>query len=326
MSIVVTQEYLEQLKFKAFKSNMNYDINDLNRIITDPNYEFFKESGMNIKYKDIFNRIPSCEKIYGVLEPDYKLKVGKLEPVLNSRGEQVLDNLGKPKFKKVKKIIKQGESLPEDINLIQGTQLSYKCGDQRGKVNTVPGIYVIYQQELIVHFISYDILFPEKLNGSLFNQHYTTNFKITKLDKTDRLKLLKNIYKLNNLDIQQMNNLITELRRRNELDKQIQEIKKHLDKQSLNVEENEKIINQFYGITQDIENKFKVKRAVFLDLLLSWYYLTNKKEKWITTHSQKCGVYNVPNEILPFITTLRTTGDIAQFNIKKVLAFNNLNI
>ena len=276
----ITKEYLIKCKNKAEKSNIKYNPKDLENICTEPDGRVSCTNGRYLTLKEVLPLIPSAENVRGVLKPCVKLKTGYRTITKSKLGYMTTTN---------HKTILNLNDLPEHFNLnqVECLCLDYKCGGSRSKALPLGSVTVLYKGECCAHTFCIESYFPQYNKNKLFY--------IGVGDTTTTCKL--NVYQKLQHSFSQLNNWSED---------KIKGLLKRLEQ-----------LSKGEIKCYEIQKEFNCDRNFFLDLVMTYYYLTNKKHKFVTAKAQQQGIYVITPDILQYLSSLRNNSDLVlQSHIK----------
>lgn len=269
----ITEAELIRRKNEAQHSKIKYNPEDLENICTDPNGIVGTINNMPIKLKIALPRLPSPENIRGILYQSAKLKTGYKKQVKSKTGFMTSRN-----FKTIVDLKDVDDDF--DFSQVESLCLPYKCGKSRCKTLSLGSISVLYTNECCVHNFCIECYYPEITRNKLFPLHSISGTTDCTL----------NVYQVMKYSFKELNNWP---------EFKIKAFIKCLQQ-----------VSQAQIKCCDVEKEFHCQRHIFFDIAMYYYYLTNKKNKFVTEKAQQQGIFCITNSMLSFMGSLRTSNDL----------------
>lgn len=252
------QTILEANKYNAINSKTLYNKEDLNHLITDPNYvEHFSFGSYTIA--ELYKRIPFKQRFLGFVET--KLKGIKQEEVLNKNKEdkpyEILDNKNSTHIQNVPYYVSQID-LKEPVTKYKCKSIPYKCGSAKAKEIPLNYVCVLYKKDSIAYGLFITYLFPEKIDTPLLWVNSLDDLK-TKKTKYNVLRQCCKCTRFKQLNDNQMDEFLNDLKN-----------------MSLN-----------NILVTEVEQKWGIPRRYFFDIGMNWYELTQHKCKYVTEKAKE---------------------------------------
>lgn len=293
---------------------------DINRMYLDPQEVFCTIGSKIITIEDIYDRLPSNSQVWCILRNDKRLvtrrkkvkehKVTKQNilttPLL---GDIVLNSPGDIKKTVTAKYTFVPYNKPFNKNLVDCDCLTYKCGEDSSKVLPINSVTVIYKNCFIVHNFSIYGLFPELDTHKLI--------KGTK-ELPDLSTMESKLRALQDIEFDSLKNVsLVKLKCLIDRFKELSEKTKLCDKllKQGKILESEELNKELKGTIGNIMKDLGILKKHYVQIIMTWYYLSNKKYKYITDKGCTNGIYIVKPKLFKYIPTLRTNGDLLKNHI-----------
>lgn len=277
--MAVTQEFLERRKRCMVKSKQFWITNeDIKRVVVDPKtiVIYNNEDNQPLTLEDIFEGIPSNNRLYGVIASD----VRTTDMDVNKVGDEL---------KCTPKIINYNEPI-NNLDVVKDRCYIHRPNKPKACGMDFYSIGVIYEGFPGLVSIPLNILLHREESKLFKPKPYNA--------KEDNTSKLKTIYNLHKCDMKGLDFDI------------FKEFMEALSNRYLKLKNSEGLV----GLTVGIEKKYNIPRKIFGNICWEWYLLSHKRYKLMPDHLLETGIFNLTENFVPAICTILSHGDLVDYH------------